>query len=285
MTFRWIAAEKARYPVRQLCRTLRVSPSGYYAWAARERESRPDRDLTLRHAIRVAHAESRGRYGSPRILRVLHARGHRVGRKRVMRLMRAEGLRARPRRRFVITADSRHQWAPAPDRLRRRFHVRRPNRCWVADLTYLETAEGWLYLAVVLDLFSRRVIGWAVRPTLHTDLTTAALRMALTHRRPRRGLIHHSDRGIQYASAGYQALLAAHGLRPSMSRRGDCWDNAVAESFFSTLKHEIGPRRWATHDVATRDVAVYIDGFYNPVRLHSTLGYQAPAAFEAAGVR
>ncbi len=285
MTFRWIAAEKATFPVRQLCRTLRVSPSGYYAWAARQTRPRPDRDLTVRHAIRVAHAESRGRYGSPRIMRVLHAGGHRVGRKRVMRLMRAEGLRARRPRRFVVTTDSQHQWAPAPDRLRRRFHVRRPNRCWVADLTYLETAEGWMYLAVVLDLYSRRVIGWAVRPTLHTDLTTAALQMALARRRPRRSLIHHSDRGIQYPSTAYQALLTAHGLRPSMSRRGDCWDNAIAESFFSTLKQEIGRRRWATHDVAARDVAAYIDGFYNPVRLHSTLGYQAPATFEAAGVR
>ena len=239
----------------------------------------------MRHAIRVAHAESRGRYGSPRILQVLHARGHQVGRNRVIRLMRAEGLRARPRRRFVVTTDSRHRWAPAPNRLQRRFHTRRPNRCWVADLTYLDTAEGWCYLAVVLDLCSRRVIGWALRPTLHTDVCLAALRMALHRRQPRRGLVHHSDRGIQYASAAYQALLAAHGARPSMSRRGDCWDNAVAESFFSTLKQEIGTRRWATHESAARQVGEYIDGFYNPVRLHSTLGYRAPAAFEATRAR
>lgn len=285
MTFRWIAAEKARFPVRLLCRTLQVSASGYYAWAARQTQPSRDRDLAVRHAIRVAHAESRGRYGSPRILRVLHARGLRVGRKRVMRLMRAEGLRARPRRGFVVTTDSRHQWAPAPDRLHRRFHVRRPNRCWVADLTYLDTAEGWVYLAVVLDLFSRRVIGWALRPTLHTDVTTAALRMALARRRPRRGLVHHSDRGIQYASTAYQTLLASAGLTPSMSRRGDCWDNAVVESFFSTLKQELGTRRWASRARAARDVVDYIEGFYNPLRLHSTLGYQAPATFEAVGVR
>ena len=271
--------------MRQLCRTLGVSASGYYAWAARQTRPRPDRDLAIRHAIRVAHAESRGRYGSPRILHVLHAHGHRVGRNRVIRLMRAEGLRARAPRRFVLTTDSCHHWAPAPDRLQRRFHVRRPNRCWVADLTYLDTAEGWAYLAVVLDLYSRRVIGWALRPTLHTDLTTTALRMAVDRRRPPRGLVHHSDRGIQYASSEYQALLTTHGLRPSMSRRGDCWDNAVVESFFSTLKQELAPARWLTRDAARHDVAAYIEGFYNPVRLHSTLGYQAPATFEAAGIR
>jgi len=270
--------------VRALCRTLGVSASGFYAWAARQTRPRPDRDLAVRHAIRVAHAESRGRYGSPRIVRVLHARGYHVGRHRVMRLMRAEGLRARRPRRFVVTTDSQHRWTPAPDRLRRRFAIRRPNRWWVADLTYLETAEGWLYLAVVLDLFSRRVVGWALRPTLHTDLTAAALQMALHRRRPRRGLLHHSDRGTQYASAAYRALLTTHGIVASMSRRGDCWDNAVAESFFRTLKHEIGTSRWHTRAAAARDVIDYIEGFYNPVRLHSTLGYQSPAAFEAAHV-
>ncbi len=282
MTFRVIAAEKALFPIRSLCRTLGVSPSGFYAWAARE--GRPDRDRVIRHAIRVVHAESRGRYGSPRILRVLRARGHRVGRNRVIRVMRAEGLAARRARRFRVTTDSRHRWAPAPDRLQRQFHAAAANRVWVADLTYLETREGWLYLSIVLDLYSRRVVGWAVRPSLHTDLATAALQMALVRRRPRPGVLHHSDRGVQYASAAYQTVLAHHGLVPSMSRAGNCWDNAVAESFFSTLKHELPVRRWATRAAATRDVMAYIDGFYNPVRLHSTLGYHAPAAFEAASV-
>ena len=284
MTFRFIAAEKARFPIRPMCRVLGVSPSGYYAWVGRQAIPRPDRDLALRHAIRVAHADSRGRYGSPRLLRVLHAQGHRVGRNRVMRLMRVEGVRARRPRRFVVTTESQHQWSPAPDRLRRRFTVRAPNRCWVADLTYLDTAEGWHYLAVVIDLFSRRVVGWACRPTLQSDLATAALRMALIQRRPRPGLVHHSDRGIQYASRAYHTLLAGHGLRQSMSRRGDCWDNAVAESFFSTLKQELVTRRWSTRASADTDVRAYIEDFYNPVRLHSTLGYQAPAAFEAAGM-
>jgi transposase InsO family protein len=201
-----------------------------------------------------------------------------------MRLMRADGLRARAPRRFRVTTDSRHQWVPAPNRLRRQFHVRRPNRAWVADLTYLETGEGWLYLAVILDLYSRRVVGWALRPSLATDIATAALQMALTRRQPAPGLVHHSDRGVQYASATYQQLLTSHGCRSSMSRRGDCWDNAVVESFFSTLKQELAPSRWPTRAAAVQDVAIYIDGFYNPVRLHSTLGYEAPARFEAARV-
>jgi putative transposase len=268
-----------------LCRALGVSASGYYAWRARTGRPWPDRDLALRHAIRVAYAESRGRYGSPRIHRVLRAGGHQVGRNRVIRLMRLEGVRARRHRRFVLTTDSAHQWAPAPNRVQRRFRVARPNRCWAADVTYLDTTEGWAYLAVVLDLYSRRVVGWAVRPTLHVDVATAALHMALTCRRPARGLVHHSDRGIQYASAAYQRLLAAHGCRASMSRRGDCWDNAVAESFFSTLKQELPTRRWDSRAAATRDVAEYIEGFYNPTRLHSTLDYQSPVGFEAARVQ
>jgi putative transposase len=263
---------------------LDVSPSGYYAWAARRARPRRDRDLALRHAIRVAHAESQGRYGSPRILRAVRAVGHRVGRNRIIRLMQAEGVCARRRRRSVVTTDSQHPWTPAPNRLRRRFHARAVNPCWVADVTYLDTAEGWLYLAVLLDLYSRRVVGWAVRPTLHTTLTTAALEMALARRQPRRGLVHHSDRGTQYASAAYQARLAAHGLVPSMRRRGNCWDNAVAESFFSTLKQELPRRQWATREAATREVRAYIEDFYNPVRLHSTLDYHAPAAFEAMHV-
>lgn len=284
MSFRFSAAEKARYPVRMLCRLLAGSPSGFYAWAARPGAARPARDLALRHAIRVAHAESRGRYGSPRILHTVQARGHRVGRHRVMRLMRAEGLRARRPRRFPVTTDSGHAWAPVPNRLRRPLRAPAANQRWVADLTYLETTEGWLYLAVILDLDSRRVVGWAVRPTLHRERAIAALDMALSRRHPPRGLRHHSDRGIQYASADYQAILAAHHVIPSMSRRGNCWDNAVADSFFSTRKQELPPARWATRAEAHRDVATYIETLYNPVRLHSTLGYQAPAAFEAARV-
>ena len=282
MTFRFIDAEKARYPVRRLCHALAVSPSGYYAWRSRGLSPRALSDLGLRHAICVAHAESRGAYGSPRILRVVRAQGHAVGRNRVMRLMRLDDVRARRRRRFRVTTDSRHQWTVPVDRLRRRFRVAAADRVWVADVTYLETAEGWLYLAVILDLYSRRVIGWATRPTLHTELVAAALHLAIGRRQPAAGVLHHSDQGMQYASSEYQALLARHGLRPSMSRRGDCWDNAVAESFFSTLKRELDPCHWPTRGAAAAAISDYIERFYNPVRLHSTLNYQAPSAFEAA---
>jgi putative transposase len=284
VTFRFIAAEKATYPIRLLCRALDVSSSGYYAWRSRPTSPRAQADLGLRHAIRVAHAESRGRYGSPRVHRAVRAQGHAVGRNRVIRLMRTEGLRARPRRRFRVTTDSHHHWRVPPDRVQRQFRPQRPNQVWATDVTYIDTAEGWLYLAVVLDLYSRRVVGWATRMTLHTDLVCAALHLALGRRRPSPGLVHHSDQGVQYASAEYQRLLTAHGLVPSMSRRGDCWDNAVVESFFSTLKRELEVRRWPTRAVAMAAIGAYIDGFYNPVRLHSTLEYQAPNIFEAATV-
>jgi transposase InsO family protein len=284
VTFRFIAAEKASDPIRTLCRALAVSPSGYYAWRSRPVSRRSETDIGLRHAIRVAHAASRGRYGSPRVHRVVRAQGHAVGRNRVIRLMRAEGLSARARRRFRVTTDSQHAWSVPANLVRRQFRPAAPNHVWAADITYLETAEGWLYLAVVLDLFSRRVIGWALRLTLQTDLVCAALHLALGRRQPAPGLVHHSDRGLQYASTEYQRLLTEHGIVPSMSRRGDCWDNAVVESFFSTLKQELEIRRWPTYAAAMTAIADYIDGFYNPVRLHSTLDYQPPHAFEAAVV-
>jgi transposase InsO family protein len=270
-----MAAEKATYPIRALCRALEVSPSGYYAWRSRPASPRRQADVGLCHAIRVAHAASRGRYGSPRLHRAVRVHGHRVGRNRVIRLMRAAGLRARPRRRFRVTTDSAHQWPVPPNLVQRQFRPAAPNRTWAADITYLETITGWVYLAVVLDLYSRRVVGWAVRPTLQTELVCAALHLALGH---------HSDRGTKYASADYQRLLTAHRITPSMSRRGDCWDNAVVESFFSTLKQELAPAYWPTEAAATRAIATYIESFYNPVRLHSTLGYQSPNAFEAAAM-
>ena len=194
--------------------------------------------------------------------------------------MRLEGLRARPRRRFRRTTDSAHADPVAPNRLAGRFTTTRPNAAWVADLTYLNTAEGWLSLAVILDLYARRVVGWATAPTLATTLPLAALRMAIARRRPPAGLVHHSDRGVQYASEAYRAVLAAHGLTCSMSRRGNCYDNAVIESFFSSMKQELPVERWGTRAHAHRDVADYIERFYNPERLHSALGYQSPVAFE-----
>jgi transposase InsO family protein len=284
VTFRFIEAEKATFPVRALCRALEVSPSGYYAWRARRPSARAQQEVGLRHAIRVAHAESRGCYGSPRVHYAVRASGYAVGRNRVIRLMRAEGLRARRRRRFRVTTDSEHQWTVPTDLVQRRFRPARPNIVWAADLTYLPTATGWMYLAVILDLYSRRVVGWAVRTTLQTDVVCAALHLALGQRQPSPGLVHHSDRGVQYASAEYQAVLTAHGVVPSMSRPGDCWDNAVAESFFSTLKRELGSTRWPSVTIATGAITAYIDDFYNRRRLHSTLGYQSPIAFETTAV-
>lgn len=266
-----------------MCRVLGVSPSGFYAWSGRQATPRPDRDVLVRHAIRVAHAESRGRYGSPRILRVLRARGLRVGRHRIMRLMRVEGLRARGRRRFRPSAPG-DVCPPAPNRLRRRFRATRPDQRWAADMTFLRTGQGAAYLAVILDLYARRVIGWAVRPAPDTHLALAALAMAIRRRQPSRRTVHHSDRGTAYTSAAYRAALTTRGLLVSMSRPGNCWDNAAVESFFSTLKQEAGDR-WATHAEAATAIGHYIEAFYNPVRLHSTLGYQAPVAFEEATSR
>jgi putative transposase len=283
--FAFVQAEKAAFPIRTLCRVLDVSPSGYYAWCQRSPSARATATRRLRHLVRVVYAEHKGRYGSPRIHRELRARGHRVGRTRVIALMRAERLRARVPRRFRTTTDSTHQWPRPIDRVQRQFRPAAPNQVWAADVTYLDTAQGWLYLAIVLDLFSRRVVGWALRTTLETELVSAALHMALGRRRPAAGLIHHSDQGVQYASAAYQRLLATHRLTPSMSRRGNCWDNAVAESFFSTLKTELATPRWPTRRTASSAIAAYIDEYYNPVRRHSTLAYQSPMAFEATAVR
>jgi putative transposase len=274
--------EKARFPIRALCRTLGVSSSGYYAWAQRPPSPRAARDRALAQRLRILYADHRRSYGSPRLQRALANEGTRVGRHRVMRLMRREGLRARPVRRFVVTTDSRGTWAPAPHRLAREFTAQRPHQRWVADLTYLPTRQGWLYLAVIVDLYARRVVGWATSARLTTDVALTALTRALALRRPPRGLVHHSDRGVQYACARYQATLTQAGARPSMSRRGNCYDNAVAESFFRTLKQELGPAVWPTAAAATHAVGDYIDHFYNPRRLHSTLGYQTPVSYEAA---
>lgn len=282
MTFAFIDAEKAVYPVRRLCRALAVSPSGYYAWRRRGPSVRAQTDDRLRQRLRVAHAESRRCYGSPRLHQVLRQAGVHVSRKRVVRLMRADGLSARRRRRFRLTTDSAHQLGVAPNHLHRAFSVPAPDRAWVADITYLDTADGWTYLAVVIDLYARCVVGWAVRTSLASDLVCAALHLALGRRRPAPGLIHHSDRGLQYASAVYQQLLTAHGVQCSMSHKGDCYDNAVAESFFSTLKTELATPRWRSHDAAYSAVAEYIDEFYNPRRLHSSAGYRSPLDAEAA---
>jgi putative transposase len=279
--FAFIAAEKAAFPVSLLCRTLGVSRPGFYASQARPPAPRHGADERLSLEIATIHAESRRRYGSPRIHAELGARGYRTSRKRVARLMRARGLAARRRRQFRVTTDSRHPFAIAPNVLARQFERATPDQAWVTDITYIPTGEGWLYLAVIVDLCSRFAVGWAMSDRITRDLTLTALEMALARRRPPLGLLHHSDRGSQYASGDYRRTLDRHGIVCSMSRRGDCWDNAVAESFFATLKVElVHDAAWATRATARAELFDYIEAFYNGQRRHSALGYLSPRAFE-----
>ena len=281
MRFAFIATEKAWYPVALMCRVLQVSRSGYYSWCKRPAAERVGKDQRLTLEVAAIHAESRGRYGSPRVHAELRERGQRIARKRVARLMRAAGLRARARRRFRSTTDSQHAMAIKGNLLARRFAVSAPNRSWVSDITYIWTLEGWLYLAIVMDLFSRRVVGWALSKRLERGLALDALGMALKGRPRSRAMLHHSDRGSQYASHEYQQLLAAHGILSSMSRKGNCWDNAVAESFFATLKLElVYETQWRTREEARRALFEYIELFYNRQRRHSALGYLCPSEFE-----
>jgi transposase InsO family protein len=281
--FAFIRDHQAEFPVEVLCDVLGVSRSGYYAWRQRPPSPATVRRGRLVEQIREAHQESRSTYGSPRVHRELEARGVACCENTVAKLMRANDIRSKARRRFVArTTDSRHDRPVAEDLLAREFYPERPDAVWAADITYIPTAEGWLYLAAVIDLCSRRVVGWATADHLRAELPLEALRMALTHRRPTGELLHHSDRGVQYASDAYQALLAEHGIEPSMSRTGNCWDNAVVESFFSTLKRELTHHEsYADHEEARRSLFEYIEVFYNRRRRHSTLGYRSPAEFEA----
>lgn len=273
------------FKVRLMCGVLTVSPSGYYAWRKRSPCARAIANERLLLSIRIAHRESDETYGAPRIHEELRDHGERVGKKRVARLMRQDGLVGRrPTRGGPRTTDSAHGQPVAPNVVARQFDVNGiqvVNRVWVADITYVPTQEGFLFLAVVLDLASRRVVGWAMRNTLAGELALAALRMALEERQPPPGLVVHSDRGVQYVALAYQELLAAHGCEASMSRKGNCWDNAVAESFFATLEVELIARhRWATRTVARSAIFRYIATWYNSRRRHSTLGYRSPAAYE-----
>ena len=272
----------ADYSIATLCATLQVSRSGYYAWVARQPGPRACANATLLTLIAQAHQQSRQTYGSPRVTRWLRARGHPCGRNRIARLMRGAGLRSRPRRRFrACLTDSDHDLPIAANRLLGRAQPARPDTVWVADITYVPTTEGWLYVAGVLDRCSRRCVGWAMSDTLATSLPLAALDMALTQRHPPRGLVHHSDRGVQYASEAYRQRLAAAGIEPSMSRRGNCYDNAVIESFWSSLKRELVHRReFATRAEAQAAIFEWLEVFYNRERLHSALGYQTPVDFE-----
>jgi len=270
--YQFITAQASRYPVAVLCRVLRVSRSGYYAWRTRPNSRRWLVDCQLEAQIRQIHAASRRTYGSPRIHAELRAQGVRCSEQRVARVMRLAGFRACRPRRTRTTTDSRHAWPVATNLLNREFGAPAANRKWAADITYIPTSEGWLYLAVVLDLFSRRVVGWATRPTLERVLVLDALRLAL---------LHHSDRGSQYASEDYQAQLAAAGIHCRMSRTGDCYDNAPVESFFGTLKTELVYQQvFATRDQARSAIFEYIEVFYNRQRRHSALGYLSPVSYE-----
>jgi putative transposase len=284
MRFAFIAVHTAEFHVTTMCRVLQVKRAGYYAWVSRPPSERAMEDARLAETIKGIHDKSRRTYGSPRVHEELKAQGQQHGEKRIARLMQEEGLRAKTPRRFRVTTDSDHPHPIAPNVLGRQFAVADGaalDRVWVGDITYLTTREGWLYLAIVLDLASRRVIGWAMRHTLEGALTRDALAMALLGRRPAPGTLHHSDRGSQYAAGDYQEMLTAYGMDCSMSRVGDCWDNAVAESFFATLKRELADAAdWATREDARTAVFEYIEVWYNQQRRHSSLGYLSPVAFE-----
>lgn len=281
MKFGFIAEEKVAFPIVVLCRVLDVSPSGYYASQARPVSAHALRDVELSKQIATSHQASKRRYGSPRVYADLKADKVHVGRKRVARLMREDGLVARCRRRYRTTTDSKHSFPIAPNLLERDFTAQGPDESWVTDITFIWTLQGWLYLAVILDVFSRRVVGWATGQHVDRHLALAALDMALAKRCPGRGLVHHSDRGSTYASRDYRRALRSRGIKCSMSRKGDCWDNAVAESFFATLKRELEEidslESWAAADLS---IGEYIDGFYNSKRRHSTLNYSSPIEFE-----
>jgi transposase InsO family protein len=279
--YQFIAHHASQYPVAVLCRVLGVSRSGYYAWRTRPDSRRRQADCQLEAQIRQVHVASRRTYGRPRIHAELRGQGVGCSEKRVARVMRRAGIRAcRPPRRRTTTA-SRHALPVAANRINREFTAPAANTKWAADITYIETRAGWLYLAVVLDLFSRRVVGWAMQPTLERGLVLNALEMALSQRQRTTTLVHHSDRGSQYASGDYQARRAAAGIRCSMRRRGDCFDNAPVESFFSTLKRALVYQQpFATRQDARRAIFAYVEVFYNRQRRHSALGYRSPLEFE-----
>jgi putative transposase len=279
--FEFIDAQKAHFPVEFMCEQLEVSRSGFYAWRERPESAHQQEDQKLAEEVAQAHEDSRGTYGSPRVHAELRARGRKVSRKRVARLMKQQKLEARKKRRSVRTTDSNHRHPVAPNVLERDFSPVQPNSTWATDITYVWTGEGWLYLAVVLDLFSRMVVGWSMSEHIDTKLVLGGLEMALEGRQPPKGLIHHSDRGSQYASAEYQQALASRAIQCSMSRKGNCWDNAVVESFFGTLKSELVYRtHFATRHQARLEIFEYIEVFYNRKRRHSSLGYLSPWEYE-----
>ena len=282
MRYQAISENVARFPVSLMCRCLEVSKAGFYAWRERPESTRREANKRLLTFVTVTHAQSRGTYGSPRIHAALRAEGVEAGRHRIARLMRTHAIRAKTRRKFKATTQSDHHLPVAENILDRGFSVNQPDTAWVGDITYVWTQEGWLYLAVLLDLFSRKVVGWALSDRIDRHLVVKALDQAIIARKPSPGLLVHSDRGSQYASHDYQKRLHDKGLVCSMSRKAECWDNAVAESFFGSLKQELTYHEtYATREEARRAIFEYIEVFYNRQRLHSTLGYMSPMTFEA----
>ena len=281
MKYAWIDEHRRTYGLAECCGVLGVSISGYQAW---KRGGSPNRkrltDAQMLALIQAIHSELKGAYGSPRMVRELRGRGFPASKGRVERLMRENGIRARHKRRFKATTDSKHALPVAPNLLARDFTPTKPNLAWSADMTYIWTDEGWLYLAVVLDLFNREVVGWSIKPRMTADIVIDALTMAWFRRKPASGLVHHSDRGSQYASLAFQARLKKYGMVCSMSRKGNCWDNAPTESFFNSLKNErVHSTRYGTQAAAIADLFDYIEPFYNRRRRHSTLGYASPEQF------
>ena len=281
MKFEFIQAHQDQFPVHRMCSVLEVSASGYYAWQARPLSGRAQANRKLVTEIRDIHAQSRQTYGSPRVYAELMARGFSASKNRVARLMRKENIHSRRTKKRKVTTDSRHSYPIAPNLLQRDFQAASPNEKWLGDITFIPTGEGWLYLAVILDAYSRKVVGWQVEEHLETSLVTEALKQARQRRGHAPGLLHHSDRGVQYASSACKALLAKYQITASMSRKGNCYDNAMAESFFATLKTEAFEAGIpATKAQAKQQVFVYIEGFYNTRRFHSALGYHSPVEFE-----
>ena len=282
MKYQFITAHREEFEITVMCRVLAVSRSGYYAWRKRPTSPRKMADQALSQQIKEIHQQSRQTYGSPRIQVELAENGVNCGHKRVARLMRDEELFAKQSRQFkVTTTDSAHSYPVAPNLLDQDFNASQPNKKWLTDITYIPPAEGWLYLAVVMDLYSRRIVGWAMSDSLERHLVIAALQMALKMRQPPPGLLHHSDRGSQYASDDYQAVLTQHQMCCSMSRTGNCYDNAPMESFFGTLKTELVHHcYYQTKAEAKTDIFEYIEVFYNRFRRHSALHYQSPVNFE-----
>lgn len=280
MKYRFIDAHRVAYPVERMCRVLEVSRSGYYAWQQRTPSVHERDDAFLAVQIATHHTRSRATYGSRRIREALRAEGMRCSRGRVVRLMQQQGLHTKARRPYKVTTRVNPRLPVAPNLLDRQFTASRPNEKWLADFTYIPTQQGWLYLATVLDVFSRQIVGWSMSDRQQTALVENALRMALTRRCPTAALLHHSDQGSQYVSRDYQKLLAHHHIQVSMSRTGDPYDNAMVESFFATLKTECVTHRFASRALARAALFDYIEVWYNRQRLHSSLGYRSPAAFE-----